>query len=601
MKRAFIITAAYLCVAMVHAWFVTYGTWELLGSEWLSSSFDSLGERLLQGRADINPATIKWEGLQREGKVYPYFGPLPAFLRVVFNAVWPGHYGQWARISCLLAATLSTFAFGFASRIALKANPLLSERQRTLAECLLIVAFGLGTPILYLVSCGRIYHEAILWGVSGGLWGLAAITLLAYRPDEEKRALMIFSIAFSVALLSRVTFSLPMCLISVVLFFRGFRLRRSGLRLITMRALLFTPVVAAWAIQLWYNYQRFEAPFVFLDYRYFYLDPSKIGGEFNLLRIPSSLRNYFGIVPDFFSPSLPFVRLATTESYRPDLFMQGWREQTLSLSIGSVWLVILAVCGFVQILARRVPPILALYSVCLLAEALLVMSYLFVTQRYAGDIVPLLSLLTLIAIASGSFSAKRFALLSLLAVASAVTTMGSTLEWNMTYNGDAPKVYKDKLARLFHPYLVTFDDSKPVVYLSDLVPTAQAFTFKAAQRDRSAMEGPLMVNGITVPKGLGMHSRASITFAVPNAMEGFRSLVALSPDVRGCDKAAVQFEVQNDRGETLFKSSVMGPRAEPEVVDVKLGGATSVSLLVHDGGNGINCDHAHWLWAAFYK
>jgi hypothetical protein len=229
------------------------------------------------------------------------------------------------------------------------------------------------------------------------------------------------------------------------------------------------------------------------------------------------------------------------------------------------------------------------------------MSYLFVTQRYAGDIVPLLSLLTLIAIASGSFSAKRFALLSLLAVASAVTTMGSTLEWNMTYNGDAPKVYKDKLARLFHPYLVTFDDSKPVVYLSDLVPTAQAFTFKAAQRDRSAMEGPLMVNGITVPKGLGMHSRASITFAVPNAMEGFRSLVALSPDVRGCDKAAVQFEVQNDRGETLFKSSVMGPRAEPEVVDVKLGGATSVSLLVHDGGNGINCDHAHWLWAAFYK
>ena len=601
MKRPLVLATAYLCVIIVHTWFITYGTWDLLGEEWLSSSFDSLGQRLLQGRADIDPNTIKWEGLKRAGKVYPYFGPFPAFLRVLFDALMPGHFGQWARVSCLVASTLITVAFGCAAQTALSVNSALTERRRTLLLLVVILGFGLGTPVLYLVSCGRIYHEAILWGLCGAMWALFAITTISFRPQQEKRGILVFSCALAVALLSRVTFAMPMCLISPILFLRGARFNSDYLRSLPRRALLFAPAMAALALQLWYNYQRFEALLVFLDYRYFYLDPSKIGGEFNILRVPSSLRNYFAILPDYFSSSLPFFRLVTTKYYQPSLFMQGWQEQTIPLSIASVWLVALAVLGIREVLARRCPRLLFVYGLCLVAESILILAYLFVTQRYTGDLIPLLSLLAILALARFSFSTTRYFLLSLLVVFSAAATIGGTLDWNLMYNGDAPSSYKQRLSRIFHPSVVSFNDDRTRIYLSDLTPAAQDFTFQAAKINLSASGTPLTVFGQRVNKGLGMHSKAKITFAVPSDSEGFESLVALSPDIQGCDKAALQFEVQNDRGDTLFKSAVVRPRSEPEVVDVKLQDTKTISLLVHDGGNGIDCDHANWLWAAFYK
>ena len=155
-------SCVYICIATVFVWLVSYTSWNLVGSEWLGAAYDSLGKNLLAGNASLDKSAIIWEGFHRDGKSYMCFGPFPAMVRIVLNFFYPENAGQWSRISCLFAALGSVLAFGSLLSRALAQNTSISERAKVSLWCLCLFGFALGTPLAYLISCSRIYHEAIL-------------------------------------------------------------------------------------------------------------------------------------------------------------------------------------------------------------------------------------------------------------------------------------------------------------------------------------------------------------------------------------------------------------------------------------------------------
>ncbi len=595
--------ATCLAIAAGYLLLVTQCTGRLIGPEWLSSSFDSLGEHLLRGEADVDPNSIKWEALKIGGKSYAYFGLFPALLRIALNALHPGWRGEWARVSCLSAALLAVAAFSSLLRLALAQNRELSAKQRQRIWLLLTVGFAFGTPLLYLVSSARIYHEAIVWGLCGSMWGLYALARAAWCPERRVSAILLFSCALFVTWLSRVTFGLPLVLAAPALLFwclpPGPLLATNKLRSLAIRCLAMSPAAAALALGAWYNYARFGSVWTFCDYNAFYLKPAEIGGELNLSRIPSALLNYLGFFANTFSSTPPWVNMSRVEYLKPGLFTQGWREETLSLTTASPWLLGGAMLGLYSVLRRRVSGLLMLYSALLALQAGIVTSFFFVTQRYASELLPLLVLLLAISLTNLKLSKGALAALAALVLWSSFATVAATLHWNMAINGDASKEYKRFLRGLFLPSISLPNRSGRVVYLNDLPAVRETSTFTPSLRNTSALKAPLDAAGESYPYGIGMHAHSTIAFAVPLGMTRLTAILATSPSMMNCDKMSFRFRVRDERGVVLFESEVIRGKTPAILMDIPLGSTTEVTLQADGLSDGFDCDHANWIMANF--
>ncbi|MGH9317236.1 MAG: hypothetical protein ACRD1P_09025, partial [Thermoanaerobaculia bacterium] len=270
----------FLFVCASYLWLISYGTFRLDGQEMRGSAFDSLGKSLLHGRADVEPGTINWEGFDFKGKRSIHYGPFPAVLRVVGNLVAPQMYGKWSRPSCLLGGVLALLAFTLVAREALTGNVRLSVGTRRVHLAVAIVGFGLGTPLTYLLSCGRIYHEAVIWALCGALFSLLFILRLVLGTIGETKGLLLLSATFALTLLTRLTFAIPVGLALALLFLASLwpRLSRPGpLRERVVRGLplvaALVPALLAVAVQLWYNHARFGSVFKSIDFAGNYLKP----------------------------------------------------------------------------------------------------------------------------------------------------------------------------------------------------------------------------------------------------------------------------------------------------------------------------------------
>ncbi len=585
-------SCVYICIATVFVWLVSYTSWNLVGSEWLGAAYDSLGKNLLAGNASLDKSAIIWEGFHRDGKSYMCFGPFPAMVRIVLNFFYPENAGQWSRISCLFAALGSVLAFGSLLSRALAQNTSISERAKVSLWCLCLFGFALGTPLAYLISCSRIYHEAILWGLCGGMWGLVAIIKMAQERILSNRSLILFSCSFFVALLSRVTFGIPMVLILPVLLFYQLPNRRDLLR----RLYGLTPALCAIAIQLWYNYERFRSIFILFDYNLFYFKPSDIGGEFNVARIPDTLWHYFGLSWRYIISAEPFFIMPTTNAQRPDLFMQGWREQTIPLSLASTWLIVCGIVGLGYLRCSRWR-LLSFYAPCVLAEASIILVFYFITQRYSAEFLPLLSLGFFGFLANATLSAPKRVTLGILCLASVGITVMSTLEWNMTHNIHCPSAYKDKLIGWFK------NDPEPDpagrVYLSDLKPLTEEFTFTRTKMDVSTSGSKLRTEDQHYKKGLGMQAAAKLTYLVPEGSKTLFAIISIPIEIEYCLKTSVKFSVIDELGKAIFASAIFSNPSVPTPIRIDVSGTKTVTLVVDDAGDGKACDHANWNLAAF--
>lgn len=168
--------------ALVFAAVVTGGTFRLIYPESFGNFYDHQARSLLDGRLDVEEAALSGEAFIFEGKVYGYFGPTPALLRLPFVLANVG-FGQLSRaymVAYFVAALAAAYVLLIhVTRLAAGATAWPSAFN----VVVLTTLTGLGSTVLFLASRAYIYHEAILCGVMFALWAAYfALRFLAQPP-----------------------------------------------------------------------------------------------------------------------------------------------------------------------------------------------------------------------------------------------------------------------------------------------------------------------------------------------------------------------------------------------------------------------------------
>ena len=379
---------ALACVVAFQAWLVTLGTFAWGEREMLGSAYDSLARSLRHGSVEVRPEDIQWEAWGQAGHVVMYFGPFPALLRVLPDLLAPSRYGLWSRASSFLALLLSLAAIVAIARRQLAENNRIDPRGRTVLFFSTLAAVALGSPLVVVGSLANLYHEAILWGLCAALWGVF-FALGVLRDDARAwRSLALLSGAAGVALLSRVTFGLPLYVLVSGLALRLLvrQVRRDGHPLVGAAgrvALALLPAIAAGLLQLWYNHARFGSLFEFAPFA-----TKGVESAFHWSRMPSGALAYFGISPENFSLRVPFLTFAFPSVFRPELYLD-LTNLVISPLLVWPWFVVGLLGGGMLPGRPGERRLLALCALPFAAQCLLILAYYWLAYRFTMEFLPL--------------------------------------------------------------------------------------------------------------------------------------------------------------------------------------------------------------------
>lgn len=145
--------------------------------------------------------------------------------------------------------------------------------------------------------------------------------------------------------------------------------------------------------------------------------------------------------------------------------------------------------------------------------------------------------------------------------------------------------------------LVPPDAPRGEVFVSDLPFLSSGNGWGPVERDASVGEqaaddgAELTVGGTTYAKGLGVHAPSSVEFYLGDACTEFTAEVGVDDEVG--DQGSVSFEVWGD-GERLAATPTLHGTDGAHALAVPVAGVELLTLTVHDGGDGIDHDHADW-------
>ncbi|SEE27627.1 alpha-galactosidase [Streptomyces sp. 2131.1] len=134
-------------------------------------------------------------------------------------------------------------------------------------------------------------------------------------------------------------------------------------------------------------------------------------------------------------------------------------------------------------------------------------------------------------------------------------------------------------------------------YLSDLPQLSASNGYGPVEKDTSNGESaagdghPLTVGGQVYAKGLGVHAASSVEFYAGGACGSVTAQVGVD-DEKGT-KGSVAFEIWAD-GTKAASTGVLTNAMPPQPLSADVTGAQVVRLVVTDGGDGIDSDHADW-------
>jgi len=113
---------------------------------------------------------------------------------------------------------------------------------------------------------------------------------------------------------------------------------------------------------------------------------------------------------------------------------------------------------------------------------------------------------------------------------------------------------------------------------------------------KSVDRNPLTLGGQTFPDGIGTHAHSEMALRLNKAALTFSSTVGVDDEKIG--HGSVRFLIYVD-GKLRADSGVMRGGDKPKLLQVDLRKANSIRLVVEDGGDGIDSDHADWADAKF--
>ena len=149
----------------------------------------------------------------------------------------------------------------------------------------------------------------------------------------------------------------------------------------------------------------------------------------------------------------------------------------------------------------------------------------------------------------------------------------------------------------------------PDVQLSALKPVRAETGWGTVRGDTSCAGNPLTLDGKRYAKGVGVHARSLLVYAVPAGMKRFVAVVGLDDEEKSDDRASIVMKVFADVKEMgeppalLAETPVLGNETlRSWCVDVPLSDRVKeLRLVVEDADDGIACDHADWAEAGFRK
>lgn len=131
---------------------------------------------------------------------------------------------------------------------------------------------------------------------------------------------------------------------------------------------------------------------------------------------------------------------------------------------------------------------------------------------------------------------------------------------------------------------------EPDVYLSDLKPLLSKQDWGELRLDKSVEGNDLTIAGRRFPRGLGTHANSEIVYALPRASGKIVGWCGVDDEK---SEGSLVFKIVVD-GRVVWQSDLLERGDEAEGFVVPFEGAKELRLIVEDGGDGINCDHADW-------
>jgi hypothetical protein len=412
------LSAVAIVLALLLWLIATTGGRQVFVNEVLGDAYDSQAEHFLHGDVGVDVAASRWETMMVNGKARIYFGPFPAFARIPLNYLYPAGKGAWSRFCGFCAGIVALAASAGLLQMALRSSALSARWQNWVGGACL-VGFVFGSPLLFFVGSPTIYNEAILWGFA---WSVAALYFaLRYRQADGAAltwSLLAFSFCAGAALLSRATFGAPFVLIAALLGAQLFQRRRP----IHDLAALLMPLGSALVFYVVLTYAKFGhlsgMPLRYSinqDQRNFALNH----GIFHLGRVPYSFADYFFLRYPELQHEFPFLRVMWRHFNNPNLYVMPFSETHLSIVWSSCWLLVGAIIGFVLLCRRKSTDVLDRgIAIGLLAQVILILSFMGLCQRYTAEIFPFLIFCFIIFLRKGGLVVvrMRYAILGLVAL-----------------------------------------------------------------------------------------------------------------------------------------------------------------------------------------
>jgi hypothetical protein len=135
-----------------------------------------------------------------------------------------------------------------------------------------------------------------------------------------------------------------------------------------------------------------------------------------------------------------------------------------------------------------------------------------------------------------------------------------------------------------------------VVYVSALTPTEEQSHGALSKpwpwrKDRNVSGGPMVIDGRSFSRGIGVRSRTALSYALDTTFEQFAATIGIDDSVR--PRGSVMFLVLGD-DRILFESGEVTGRDTARDVLVDLSGVKKLTLSVEFGDDLDLSDHADW-------
>ncbi|VAX22684.1 Alpha-galactosidase, partial [hydrothermal vent metagenome] len=135
------------------------------------------------------------------------------------------------------------------------------------------------------------------------------------------------------------------------------------------------------------------------------------------------------------------------------------------------------------------------------------------------------------------------------------------------------------------------------IYLDKLKWISATTGWREVQLNHSIKGQTMTMGGKMFHRGIGTHAYSRIVYKRPEEYDTFAATI-------GCDQKALVgslvFVVEGD-GKELFRSPIFRADSAPMEIGVPIGNTNEITLIVEDGGDRINADHANWANARFLK